>query len=226
MRGPITIAAAVYASKGDNDRAIKDYSEAIRLDPKNVRAYGGRGDAYRGKSDFDRAARDYGKAIELAGKPEKAHWTYWLFRGVSYERLGKWPQAEADFLKAMELDPDQPSVLNQLGYNWVERNLKLKEGLALLEKAVKLKPDDGNMLDSLGWAHYRLGDYQEAIKLLERAAALEPTYSEIRDHLGDAYWRTGRQDEARKSWEQALSLKPDPADAQKIKGKIARGLEK
>jgi Flp pilus assembly protein TadD len=159
-------------------------------------------------------------------KPEKAHWTYWLFRGVSYERLGKWPQAEADFLKAMELDPDQPDVLNQLGYNWVERNLKLKEGLALLEKAVKLKPDDGNMLDSLGWAHYRLGDYQEAIKLLERAAALEPTYSEIRDHLGDAHWRTGRQDEARKSWEQALSLKPDPADAEKIKGKIARGLEK
>ena len=82
------------------------------------------------------------------------------------------------------------------------------------------------MLDSLGWAHYRLGDYQEAIKLLERAAALEPKYSEIRDHLGDAYWRTGRQDEARRSWEQALSLKPDPADAKKIKGKIARGLEK
>ena len=226
MRGPITIAAAAYSNKGDNDRAIKDYSEAIRLDPKYVRAYGVRGDAYRGKSDFDRAARDYGKAIELAGKPEKAHWTYWLLRGVSYERLGKWPQAEADFLKAMELDPDQPSVLNQLGYNWVERNFKLKEGLALLEKAVKLKPDDGNMLDSLGWAHYRLGDYQEAIKLLERAAALEPKNSEIRDHLGDAYWRTGRQDEARKSWEQALSLKPDPADAQKIKGKIARGLEK
>jgi len=215
-----------YFNKNDNDRAIKDYSEAIRLDPKNARTYGSRGDAYRGKSDFDRAARDYGKAIELAGKPEKAHWTYWLFRGVSYERLGKWPQAEADFLKAMELDPDQPSVLNQLGFNWVDRNLKLKEGLALLEKAAKLKPDDGNMLDSLGWAHYRLGDYQEAIKLLERAAALEPTYSEIRDHLGDAHWRTGRQDEARKSWEQALSLKPDPADAEKIKGKIARGLEK
>ena len=191
-----------------------------------MRAYSGRGDAYRSKSDFDRAARDYGKTIELVGKPEKAHWTYWLFRGVSYERLGKWPQAEADFLKAMELDPDQPDVLNQLGYNWVERNLKLKEGLALLEKAVKLRPDDGNLLDSLGWAHYRLGDHQAAIKVLERAAALEPTYSEVRDHLGDAYWRTGRQDEARRSWEQALSLKPDPADAQKIKGKIARGLEK
>ncbi|WP_334383348.1 MULTISPECIES: tetratricopeptide repeat protein [unclassified Bradyrhizobium] len=162
----------------------------------------------------------------MAGKPEKAHWIYWYFRGASYERLGKWPEAEADYLKALELDPDQPSVLNELGFNWVDRNLKLKEGLALLEKAVKLQPDNGDMLDSLGWAHYRLGDYHEAIKLIERAAALEPKSSEIRNHLGDAYWRTGRQDEARKSWEQALSLKPDPADAEGIRGKIARGLEK
>jgi len=122
--------------------------------------------------------------------------------------------------------PDQPDVLNQLGFNWVERNLKLKEGLALLEKAVKLRPDDGNLLDSLGWARYRHGDHQAAIKVLERAAALELTYSEVRDHLGDAYWRTGRQDEARRSWEQALSLKPDPADTQKIKGMLSTRLHK
>jgi Flp pilus assembly protein TadD len=126
----------------------------------------------------------------------------------------------------MELDPDQPLVLNSLGFNWVDRNLKLREGLALIEKAVKLKPDDGTILDSLGWAHYRLGDYQQAIKHMERAAALEPDNSDAKDHLGDAYWRTGRQDEARKSWQQALLLKPAPADAEKIKGKIARGLEK
>jgi Flp pilus assembly protein TadD len=117
-------------------------------------------------------------------------------------------------------------VLNNLGFGWVDRNLKLKEGLALIEKAVKLKPDDGNLLDSLGWAHYRLGDYPKAIDLMERAAALEPNSSETRDHLGDAYWRAGREGEARKSWQQALSLKPDPADAKKIEGKIARGLGK
>ena len=170
--------------------------------------------------------KDYTRAIELSGKPEKAHWNYWHLRGLSYDHLGKWPQAEADYLKAIELDPDQPSVLNNLGFGWVDRNVKLKEGLALIEKAVKLDPDDGNLLDSLGWAHYRLGDYQQAIKFMERAAAVEPNSSGTRDHLGDAYWRTGRHDEARKSWQQALSLKPDPADARKIEGKIARGLGK
>ena len=116
-------------TKSDNYRAIKDYSEAIRLDPKNLRAYSGRGDVYRGKSDFERAARDYGKAIELVGKPEKAHWTYWLFRGVSYERLGKWPQAEADFLKAMELSRSAPRFSINSAITG-SSGIQAKEGLA------------------------------------------------------------------------------------------------
>ncbi len=135
----------------------------------------------------------------MIAKPEKRHWTYYYARGTCYERLKKWPQAEADLQRAMQLYPDQPLVLNYLGYSWVDQGRNLKQGMSLIEKAVSLKPDDGYIVDSLGWAHYRLGNYKEAVRYLERAVELRPEDPVLNDHLGDALWRVGREREARSS---------------------------
>ena len=115
-------------------------------------------------------------------------------------------------------------MLNYLGYSWIDQNRNLKQGLALIEKAVRQKPDDGYIVDSLGWAYYRLGNYKEAVKHLERAVELRPEDPVLNDHLGDAYWRVGREREARFQWDQALTLKPEPEDAEKIKKKLQKGL--
>jgi tetratricopeptide (TPR) repeat protein len=126
--------------------------------------------------------------------------------------------------RALKLSADQPMVLNYLGYSWIDQNKNLKEGMALIEKAVRQKPDDGYIVDSLGWAHYRLGNFKEAVKHLERAVELRPEDPVLNDHLGDAYWRVRREREARFQWDQALTLKPEPEDAEKIKKKLQKGL--
>jgi Flp pilus assembly protein TadD len=125
----------------------------------------------------------------------------------------------------MELDPEQPSLLNYLGYSWVDQGQQLDRAMDLIRKAVKLKPDDGFYVDSLGWAHYRLGEYEEAARQLERAVELEPNDPIINDHLGDAYWQVGRRNEARFQWSQALTLKPEPEDQARIAKKLETGLE-
>ena len=170
------------------------------------------------------AVEYYTRAIALIDKPEAKHWSYYYARGTSYERLKKWPLAEADLQRALQLSADQAMVLNYLGYSWIDQNRNLKQGLALIEKAVKQKPDDGYIVDSLGWAYYRLGNFKEAAKHLERAVELRPEDPILNDHLGDAYWRVGREREARFQWDQALTLKPEPEDAEKIKKKLQKGL--
>jgi tetratricopeptide (TPR) repeat protein len=115
-------------------------------------------------------------------------------------------------------------VLNYLGYTWIDQNRNLSQGLALIEKAVRQKPDDGYIVDSLGWAQFRLGRYKEAVKYLERAVELRPEDPVLNDHLGDGYWRVGREREARFQWEQALTLSPEADDAEKIKRKLTKGL--
>jgi tetratricopeptide (TPR) repeat protein len=127
-------------------------------------------------------------------------------------------------LFANELNPDQPLILNYLGYSWVDRNMRLKEGLEFIEKAVQLKPDDGYIVDSLGWAHFRLGNYAEAVEHLERAVELRPSDPILNDHLGDALWRVGRIREARYQWELSLTLDPEPEEERKIREKLAKGL--
>jgi Flp pilus assembly protein TadD len=166
----------------------------------------------------------YSRAIALIDKPEAKHWSYYYARGTCYERIKKWPLAEADLQKALQLSPDQALVLNYLGYSWIDQNRNLKQGLALIEKAVRQKPDDGYIVDSLGWAYFRLHNFKEAAKHLERAVELRPEDPVLNDHLGDAYWRVGREREARFQWEQALTLKPEPEDAEKIKRKLQKGL--
>ncbi|MFN3868037.1 MAG: tetratricopeptide repeat protein [Hyphomicrobiaceae bacterium] len=182
------------------------------------------GNILRARKRYDEAIVFYSRAIDLIEKPERQHWSYFYSRGTCYERTKQWPKAEADLKRALALSPDQPLVLNYLGYSWIDQGKNLKQGLELIEKAVALKPDDGYIVDSLGWAHYRLGRYAEAVRHLERAVELRPDDPVLNDHLGDALWRVGRQREARFQWEQALSLGPEAEEIEKIKGKLANGL--
>ena len=208
------------------DEARVLLEELARQDPKDVRPLDALGGILRGHKRFQEAVDIYTRIINSLGpKPEKKHWTYFYARGTSYERMKKWSLAEVDLQKALALAPDQPLILNYLGYSWVDQNRNLKQGLAMIEKAVSLRPDDGYIVDSLGWAHYRLGNHKEAAKWLERAVELKPEDPVLNDHLGDAFWRVDRKIEARYQWEQALTLKPEPEDEAKIRRKLRDGLD-
>ena len=182
------------------------------------------GSIMRARKRYDDAIAYYSRAIALIPKPEKRHWSYWYSRGTSYERVKRWQQAEADLQRALQLYPDQPMILNYLGYSWVDQNKNMKQGMSLIEKAVALKPDDGYIVDSLGWAHYKLGNYKEAVRFLERAVELRPEDPVLNDHLGDSLWRVGREREARYQWEQSLTLKPEMEDANRTRRKLDNGL--
>lgn len=182
------------------------------------------GNIMRARKLYAEAIPYYDRALALVTKPERRHWVYYYARGTSYERMKNWSAAETDLEKALSLYPDQPLILNYLGYSWIDQGRNLKEGMAHIEKAVALKPDDGYIVDSLGWAHFMQGNFAEAVRYLERAVELKPDDPVLNDHLGDALWRVGREREARYQWDQALSLKPEPDDEAKIKKKLETGL--
>ena len=148
----------------------------------------------------------------------------YYFRGITYERTKQWPKAEADFKKALELQADQPSVLNYLGYSWIDQNMNLEEGMTMLKRAVQQSPNDGYIIDSVGWAYYRMRQYDEAVSWLLRAVAKKPSDPVINDHLGDAYWKVGRKLEAYFQWRQAKDLKPEPEDQAAHRGQAEKGL--
>jgi Flp pilus assembly protein TadD len=192
--------------------------------PKDYDALVTLGNLYRNNEEFAPAAEAYDAAIALLGEPQRDNWTVFYYRGISYERIKKWDKAEPDFRKALQLEPDQPMVLNYLGYSMVDKKLNLNEAIAMVRKAVELKPNDGYIVDSLGWAHFRLGEYDEAVRQLERAVELKPADPVIADHLGDAYWRAGRKLEARFQWQHAKDNKPEPEDLKRIEQKLKEGL--
>lgn len=206
------------------DEARKLLEAGAAADPRDLKPLDALGSIMRGHKRYEEAVGYYTRAISLIAKPDARHWSYFYARGTSYERLKKWSQAEADLQTALKLAPDQPLVLNYLGYSWIDQGRNLKQGMALIEKAVRLKPDDGYIVDSLGWAHFRQGNFKEAVKWLERAVELRPEDPVLNDHLGDAFWRNGREREARFQWEQALTLKPEPEDAEKIARKLKDGM--
>ena len=191
--------------------------------PNDIEAWTALGDLYRGKERYAEAAGAYDKAIAAAGAPRPARWTLYYARGIALERSGRWDDAERDFQEALKLSPDQPQVLNYLGYSWVDQGKHLTEAVLMLEKAHALKPMDGYIADSVGWAYYRLGRYKEAAGALEEAVLLAPGDPTINDHLGDAYWRIGRRDDARFQWSHALSMNPDDKDKPAIQNKIQHG---
>ncbi len=183
------------------------------------------GDLLRQNKDMAGANAAYTKAIDLYGPDNPQAWLVHYTRGITGERLGNWAEAEADFRKALELNPGQPQVLNYLGYSLVEKQEKLDEALKLIEQAAAAQPDNGAIIDSLGWAQYRLGQYKDAIVNMEKAILLEPVDPVVNDHLGDVLWSVGREVEARFQWQRALSFGPEDADATRIRRKLEIGLD-
>jgi tetratricopeptide (TPR) repeat protein len=206
------------------DEAQKHLEGLIKQNPDDLEAIMALGNVLRGHKKFAECANVYSKGVSAIQKPEKANWVVYYFRGICYERSKQWAKAEADLMKALELFPDQPHVLNYLGYSWIDQGIKLDEGMEMIKKAVQQRPDDGYIVDSLGWAYYRLGNYEEATKQLERAIELKPEDPTINDHLGDAYWRVGRVLEATIQWPHARDLKPDAEELPKIEEKLKEGL--
>jgi tetratricopeptide (TPR) repeat protein len=182
------------------------------------------GNLWRSEKQYAKAVEAYDRAVARIPKLEERHWNLLYVRGIANERNKSWPRAEADFKKALELKPNEPYVLNYLAYTWVDRGEHLEDAKRMLDEAVRQKPDDGAIVDSVGWAYYRLGQYEKALEYLEKAIELTPEDSAINDHLGDVYWRVGRRAEARFQWQRALSLNPEPEDLPKIKEKLEKGL--
>ncbi|MEN0076078.1 MAG: tetratricopeptide repeat protein [Paracraurococcus sp.] len=182
------------------------------------------GDLLRRRSRFAEAAAAYDLAVARSGEITAQDWPLLYSRGIALERSGDWSRAEADLLRALELAPEQPYVLNYLGYTWAEQGKNLDRAKAMLLRATELRPQDGNIADSLGWVLYRLGDLPEAVTWLEKAAELESRNSVVNDHLGDAYWASGRQREARFQWQRALTMDPEPDEVTKIEAKLRDGL--
>jgi Flp pilus assembly protein TadD len=184
------------------------------------------GDILRGRNRFAAAVEAYDAAMSRVGDVQPQHWRLYYSRAAALERSGQWARAETDLKRALELQPDQPLVLNYLGYSWIDRGEHLDQGLTMVRRAVELRPNDGYIVDSLGWAYYRLGEFANATQFLEKAIELLPEDPTVNDHLGDAYWQQGRAVEARYQWRRALQFKPEADQVKTIETKIDQGIGK
>jgi tetratricopeptide (TPR) repeat protein len=207
---------------GRFDEAVKIFRKIVKERPGWAEPLINLGDILRANQRFEEAVVAYDQAFSALGELEPRHWRLLYARGIALERSGKWARAEADFLAALVFEPDEPYVLNYLGYSWVEKKTNLSEAREMIERAVDLRPRDGYIADSLGWVLYRLGEYEEAVEILERAVALAPDDPVINVHLGDAFWEVGRTTEARFQWNRALVLKPEPDLIKEIEEKLKR----
>ena len=207
-----------------SDAAIADLKALTAADPTDLEAWTALGDTYRSGEKFSAAADAYNHAIALLNPVSAKDWPIYFARAVSEEGAKNWNAAEVDLKKALQLAPNEPAVLNYLGYSYVDQNRNIAEALAMLEKAQSLKPTDGYIADSVGWAYFKLGRFADAAKTLESAVELIPGDSTINDHLGDAYWRVGRKLEARFQWSHALSFGPDATQKALIEKKLKDGL--
>jgi tetratricopeptide (TPR) repeat protein len=206
----------------------KDAEQRLRAivarEPGNYDVLVTLGNLLRNTENYKDADTNYTQAIALLNKPEQKHWGVYYYRGIVRERLKNWPGAETDLRRALQLSPEEASVLNYLGYSMIDMNINLDEAIGMVKKAVAAKPNDGYIVDSLGWAHFQLRDYSEAIVQLERAVDLRAGDPIISEHLGDAYWRGGRKLEAKFQWQHAKDNKPEPDDLKRIEGKLKDGL--
>jgi tetratricopeptide (TPR) repeat protein len=211
-----------YISLERADEAIAYAKRVSDANPKDVEAFIQLGNVYRSDDRYPEAADAYTRGIEA--NPAAVDWRILYYRGVAHTMADQWPLAEADFKRALALNPGQPQVLNYLGYSWVDKGLHLEEALGMIKTAADQRPNDGYIVDSLGWAYFRLGRYPEAVTALERAVRLSPQESTLNDHLGDAYWMVGRKREAIFQWSHARDFDPEPAELPKILAKLERGL--
>lgn len=211
---------------GETDAAIEWLQGFVADTPESVMALSTLGDMLRREERFEEAADAYTRAIDLIGEVEGRHWVLLYTRAISLERMGDWDRAETEFRRVLEFVPDEPQVLNYLGYSLVEQQRNLDEALDMIERAVEGEPDSGYIVDSLGWALFRMGRYEKAVPVMERAVELMPNDPILNDHLGDVYWSVGRHREARFQWSRAISFAPHPdLDLDRVRSKLDVGLD-
>lgn len=218
--------AGALIGAGRTEAGIAALESLTRAHPEALRPAAALAGALRRAERFGECAEAYGRAIALLGPEQPRHWGYFYERGICHERSGMWDPAEADFRKALALDPGQPLVLNYLGYSLVELGRNLPEAEDMIRRAVTARPDDGYIVDSLAWVLYRLGRYEEAVAPMERAVALVPSDPILNDHLGDVLWMVGRRLEARFQWRRALSFGPEEKEIGRIRRKLEVGLDR
>ncbi len=221
--------AEALRATGKPDAAAEVLAQLAGHLPEIVDIHVAAGDLHREQEEYEEAIAAYDRAVTLLEERDNPQWFVYYVRAIAHERLDNWPEAEADFRRALDLNPDHPQVLNYLGYTMVEKGVNLDEALGMIERAVAERPDSGYIVDSLGWVLYRLGRYDEAIGHMERAAELMPTDPVVNDHLGDVLWAVGRKTEARFQWRRALSLhetttSPD-LDPERVRRKLEVGLD-
>ncbi len=209
---------------GRQEEAFKILEALARDFPDRPEPLAQIADSLRLHNHFNEAVTAYDRAVARIGTPTRANWPLFYERGVALERAGEWPKAEADFQYALQLAPDQPNVLNYLGYAWVEQGQHLDQARQMIERAVEQRPNDGAFVDSLGWTLLRQGDTAGALKNLERAVELQPEDSTINAHFGDVLDAVGRRREAEFQWRRALNLNPEPEDLARIESKL-RGVQ-
>ncbi len=206
------------------DEALARLDGLIAKEPGNYDALVTLGNVHRNNEDFAKAAEAYDRAIAILTETQPAHWRVYYYSGIAHERMKNWETAEKQFRRALELSPDEALVLNYLGYSMVDKKINLQEAMAMIKKAVALKPNDGYIVDSLGWAYFQLRDYEQALIHCERAVELLAADPIIGEHLGDVYWRVGRKLEAKFQWQHAKDNKPEPEDLKRIEDKLVNGL--
>lgn len=206
---------------GDTNAAIALARETVAKNPSNIIALSTLADILRVNSLFEESIIVVNQLI--ANKPEPS-WGDYFSRGVSLDRVGRWTEAEKDLKKAFEMNPNEPDVLNYLGYSWIERGENLEQAVELVKRAVAARPDSGAITDSLGWGYYKLGNFQLAVELLERAAQLDASDPDLNNHLGDAYWQVGRKIEAQFQWNRVLTLSPSDKLKAEVEAKLVSGL--
>jgi tetratricopeptide (TPR) repeat protein len=209
---------------GRNDQAIADLKKLVSSQPNDSEAWVALGDSYRTAEKYAEAVDAYDHAEKAIGKPARRDWPMFYARAMSKEKLKKLDDSEADIQVALKLSPEQPELLNYLGYSWVDRGRNIPQALTMLEKARSLRPYDGYIVDSVGWAYYQLGRYDDAAKTLNAAVLLVPGDPTINDHLGDALWKAGRRIEARFQWNHAITFSDNDTDKTAIERKLKNGL--
>jgi tetratricopeptide (TPR) repeat protein len=215
--------AALVDRLGHSDDAMRDLERMAKDYPDSPLPDEQRGDILRVTQRFPDAVAAYDKAIGRISHPSSSDWVVYYDRGVAEERSHQWPKAKADFEHALQLSPDQPFVMNYLGYSMADMGNHLDEARQMIQSAAERRPNDGAITDSLGWVLYRQGHTKDAVQALERAVELEPEDATINGHLGDAYWAAGRKIEAQYQWRRALTLNPTPDDAAKLEAKLNTG---
>lgn len=210
---------------GRSEIAEKLIRNRLRHSPNELSMLLSLADVLQRREAYTEAIIYYDKAVSNLKRPSEGDWRVFFDRAVAYEGMDNWPAAEKDLLRALELSPEQPAVLNYLGYTWIDKGQHFDRAKRMIEKAAAARPEDGFITDSLGWAYYLTGDYEAAVEILEKAVRLEPTDVTINDHLGDAYWRVGRKIEARFQWQHAIDAGAAGQDLAALLRKLETGIQ-